>query len=134
MALHWCSRPTTGPQKKPCSCKHKVNPGELHLHLVCSASGPPSHFAPLFIHPEAFFTTAAWRWGQHRHVDHRPGCGRCQRCHPLGNEGGVICVAGGGKEKGILYLGTVLGTLEITSLRFSGHEPFVIETMTHPMQ
>lgn len=47
---------------------------------------------------------------------------------------GVICVAGGGKEKGILYLGTVLGTLEITSLRFSGHEPFVIETMTHPMQ
>lgn len=48
--------------------------------------------------------------------------------------GGEFCGGGGGKEKGILYLGAVLGTLEITSLRFSGHELLVIETMTHPMQ
>lgn len=53
VALHGCSRPTAGPQKKPCSCKHPVNPAELHLHLVWSGSGSSSPFAPLFIHPEA---------------------------------------------------------------------------------
>lgn len=40
----------------------------------------------------------------------------------------------GGKEEGILYLGTVLGTLEITSLRFGEREPLMKETMTHPVQ
>lgn len=40
----------------------------------------------------------------------------------------------GGKQKGILYLGTVSGTLENTSMCFGGHEPPVIETMTHPVQ
>lgn len=40
----------------------------------------------------------------------------------------------GGRAKGILYLGTVMGALEITSLRFNGHEPLVIETLTHAMQ
>lgn len=40
----------------------------------------------------------------------------------------------GGKQKGILYLGTLSGTLENTSMCSSRHEPPVIETMTHPVQ
>lgn len=110
VALHGCSRPTTGPQKKPCSCKHKVNPGELH-----PSSAPVGLWSAFslcsLIYTSWGFTTAACRWGQHRHAAHRPGWRRCRRCHPLGN------------EEVVLYLGTALGTLEITSLCFSGHEP-----------
>lgn len=40
----------------------------------------------------------------------------------------------GGNKGGILYFGTILGTLETTSMRFSGHEPPMVETMTHPKQ
>lgn len=47
VALHRCSRATSGPQKKPGSCKHPVNPSELHLHLW-PASGSSSPFSSSF--------------------------------------------------------------------------------------
>lgn len=68
------------------------------------------------------FTTTAWRCG---HVAHSVGCGRRQRCHPLGMRvvAVVIFLWRRGQKRRELMSWHCFGTPEITSLCFSGHEP-----------
>lgn len=62
VALHGCRRATAGPQKKPCSRKHPVDAGHLHLHLVRSASGSSSAFAPSFIQSRGYIHHGVEVW------------------------------------------------------------------------
>ncbi len=121
VALHGCSRATAGPQKKPCSCKHEVHPGGLHLHLVWSGQPlVPLLHSLLYLYNPRLYDCGVEVWSA-------PSCGpqawleKVSAVPSTGELGGGGLH--GGKEKGILHLGTVPGTLEITSLRFGGHEP-----------
>lgn len=78
------------------------------------------------------FTTTAWRCG---HVAHSVGCGRRQRCHPLGMRVVAVViffVEDGAEEEGVSVLALFWHSRDHLAVLQRAWTSTVIETMTHP--
>lgn len=126
------AEPLLACRKIPAATSRKCTP-QSSIFLWSGQAGVVPLWSPIpLIYTSCSFTVRRQRWCQQlshdtaawlKELGNRAICRGTQRCWFIG-----------GGEKGILYLGSDVDALDITSLRFSGHEPLVIQTMTYAMQ